>query len=224
MSLTTFIRDIQKIPEAIPTLGAIFYDATAAKLLKEPERKIAQDIANRIDSGTLVDLGSGTGDLSIQIAKNLPKIKVYGIDLSKKMVKIARRHAKDIENAQFEIGNAVDLPFEDDSVDFIVSTGSLHHWKKPVKVFDECCRVLKNGKEAWIYDGYSDISKEQADKAMERKCSFTAYWILKKVLELHGFTEQEYRGKIKEILKQTKFKDSYKMEQTDIWMKITTQR
>ncbi|MBW2045672.1 MAG: class I SAM-dependent methyltransferase [Deltaproteobacteria bacterium] len=32
---------------------------------------------------------------------------------------------------------------EDNSVDFIISTGSLHHWKRPLRVFDECFRVLK---------------------------------------------------------------------------------
>ncbi len=221
MSLTTFIRDIQKIHETIPGPGAIFYNATAAKLLKEPERKIAQDVADRIDKGSVVDLGSGTGYLSIEIAKRAPKTKVYGIDLSKKMVKIAKHYAKGVENAQFKVGNAAELPFEDNSIDFIVSTGSLHHWKKPVKVFDECYRILKSGKEVWIYDGYSDILKEQAEKAMKRKYNLMTYQILKKVLKLHGFNEEEYRGKIKDILEQTKFKDSYKMEQTDIWMKIT---
>ncbi|MBU4314364.1 MAG: hypothetical protein KJ821_06210, partial [Actinobacteria bacterium] len=39
MSLTKFIRDVQKIHEAIPTPGAIFYNATAAKILRKPERK-----------------------------------------------------------------------------------------------------------------------------------------------------------------------------------------
>ncbi len=37
MSLTKFIRDVQKIHEAIPTPGAIFYNATAAKIFRKPE-------------------------------------------------------------------------------------------------------------------------------------------------------------------------------------------
>lgn len=61
MSLTKFIRDVQKIHEAIPTPGAIFYNATAAKILRKPERKIAGDIVEKIGSGNIVDLGSGTG-------------------------------------------------------------------------------------------------------------------------------------------------------------------
>jgi len=65
------------------------------------------------------------------------------------MVEIARNHAVGIENIRFEIGNAADLPFEDNLLDFIVSTGSLHHWKSPVKVFDECYRVLRERKDGY---------------------------------------------------------------------------
>ena len=60
MSLTKFIRDVQKIREAIPGPAAIFYNATAAKILRKPERKIAGNIVKKIGSGSIVDLGSGT--------------------------------------------------------------------------------------------------------------------------------------------------------------------
>ncbi len=69
MSLTKFIRDVQKIHEAIPGPAAIFYNATAAKILRKPERKIAEEIVEKMESGSIVDLGSGTGYLSIEIAK-----------------------------------------------------------------------------------------------------------------------------------------------------------
>ena len=168
-------------------------------------------------------MGSGTGYLAIEIAKRAPKLKVYGIDLSKAMVKIARKHAQTAKNVQFEVSNAAELPFEDDSIDFIVSTGSLHHWKKPTKVFNECYRVLKNGKEAWIYDGCSDIAEEAVGKVV-KKYGFLRYWVLTKLVKLHGFTRDEYSGKVRNILEQTKFKDNYKMEQTDIWMKIAARK
>ena len=223
MSLTTFIRDIQQLHEAIPTPGAIIYNAIPAKLLREPETKIAKAIVERMESGTLIDLGSGTGYLSIEIAKRAPKLKVYGIDLSEEMVRISRKHAKGVENVQFEIGNAAELFFEDNSIDFIVSTGSLHHWRKPIKVFDECYRVLREGKEAWIYDGCPSVPKEEAGKVI-KEYGFLHYQILTKLQKLHGFTKEEYGSRIKNILDQTTFKDSYQMERTDIWMKITLKK
>ena len=225
MSLTKFIKAILKRYEAIPVPGAIIYNATAAKVLRKPETKIANDVIEKMGSGTIVDLGSGPGYLSIEIAKRTPGIQVYGIDLSRQMVRIARRHARGVENAQFKFGNAADLPFEDNSIDLIVSTGSLHHWKTPAMVFDECYRVLKIGREAWIYDGCPDAFKDQADRNRIRKeYGFLAYRIGTKVAELHGFAREEYETKIKDILDQTKFKDSYHMELTDVWMKITLKK
>jgi len=124
MSLTKFIRDIQKKHEAIPSPGAIVYNVTAAKVLRKPETKIANGVIEKMGGGTIPDLGSGTGYLSIEIAKRAPAIQVYGIDLSRQMIRIARRHARGVENAQFQFGNAADLPFEDNSIDFVISTGS----------------------------------------------------------------------------------------------------
>jgi ubiquinone/menaquinone biosynthesis C-methylase UbiE len=223
MSVRTFLRDLQKIPEAIPTPGAIIYNAVPARLLQAPERKLAEAIAGKLRGGTLIDLGAGTGYLSIEIAKRVPALKVCGIDLSKEMVKIARRHAEGVENVRFEVGNAADLPFEDASIDYIVSTGSLHHWKKPARIFDECYRVLKSGKEAWIYDGCPDIPRDEADR-LKKEYGPLRYRVLVNLLHFHGFSKQEYDSKIRDMLEQTKFKNSYHMEPAEVFMKITVKK
>ena len=146
-----------------------------------------------------MDLGSGTGYLAIEIAKAAPRTTVCGIDLSKKMVEIATRHSAGLVNVRFELGNAANLPFEDNSIDFIVSTGSFHHWKSPVKVFDECFRVLKIGKEGWIFDGCSDFPRDQ-DVKLISEYGFLRYKVLSIALKFHGFGRVEYQTKIKSIL------------------------
>jgi ubiquinone/menaquinone biosynthesis C-methylase UbiE len=225
VSVTRFIRDLQKRYEAIPTPGAIFYNATVAIVLRKPETKIAHDIVEKMGSGTILDLGSGTGYLSIEIARKSPGLQVYGIDLSRQMVKIARRHARGVNNARFVFGNAAKLPFKDNSVDFIVSTGSLHHWKKPAKVFDECYRVLKTSQEAWIYDGCSEVFHNPADRRrLYEEYGFFVGRLGPRVSTLHGFTREEYQTVIKDILEQTAFKGNYQMALTDIWMKITLRK
>jgi ubiquinone/menaquinone biosynthesis C-methylase UbiE len=129
MSLTRFIKDLLRKPEAIPTPGAIFYNATVAKVLRKPETKIANDVVAKMGNGIILYLGSGTGYLSIEIAKRSPGLQVYGIDLGRQMVRIARRHAKGVDNARFVFGNAAKLPFKDNSIDLVISTGASHHWK-----------------------------------------------------------------------------------------------
>jgi ubiquinone/menaquinone biosynthesis C-methylase UbiE len=221
MAVTKSIRNI--FPEAIPLPGAIIYNAIPARFLKEPERQIALDVIAKIESGNLVDLGSGTGYLSIEIAKRAPKLKVYGIDLSKAMVKIATKHAKNVKNVRFIFCNAAELPFEDNSIDFIVSTGSLHHWKNPARVLNESHRVLKKDKEAWIYDGCPDAVEGEVGKLI-KKYGPLRLRILRRLMAIHGFRKQEYETKIKSILEQTKFKDSYKMEPKDFWMRIVARK
>jgi len=225
MSLTRFIKDLLRKPEAIPTPGAIFYNATVAKVLRKPETKIANDIVAKMKNGTILDLGSGTGYLSIEIAKRSPSLQVCGIDLSRQMVKIARHHAKGVDNARFVFGNAAKLPFKDNSVDLVVSTGASHHWKTPRLIFDECYRVLKTGKEAWIYDGCPEVFKNRADRRkVSKKYGFLVGRLGRGVSTLHGFTREEYQAVIKDMLEQTPFKGSYQMALTDIWMKITLKK
>ncbi len=225
MSVTRFIKNLLRKPEAIPTLGAIIYNATVAIVLRKPETKIANEIVAKMGNGTILDLGSGTGYLSIEIARRSPNVQVYGIDLSRRMVKIARRHAKGVDNAQFVFGNAAGLPFRDNSIDLVVSTGASHHWKTPRLVFEECYRILKPGQEAWIYDGCPEVFH---DKAARRKV-YEEYGFLigrlgPRVSALHGFTWEEYQTEVKAMLEQTAFKGDYEMALTDIWMKITLRK
>ena len=225
MPLTRFIKDALRKPEAIPTPGAIFYNATVIKVLRKPEAKIANDIAEKMRNGTILDLGSGTGYLSIEIARMAPNMKVYGIDLSRQMIKIAKRHAKGVNNARFVFGNAARLPIKDNSIDLVVSTGASHHWKVPHVVFDECYRVLKAGQQAWIYDGCPEVFKNRTDRRkINEKYGFLVSRLGRRTSMLHGFTMEEYQSIIKEMLEQTAFKDSYQMALTDIWMKITLKK
>jgi ubiquinone/menaquinone biosynthesis C-methylase UbiE len=225
MSLTRFIKDLLRRPESIPTPGAIFYNATVAKVLRKPEAKIANDIVEKMGKGTILDLGSGPGHLSIEIARKSPGLQVYGIDLSRQMVKIARRHAKGVDNVRFVFGNAAKLPFKDNSIDLVISTGASHHWKTPRLVFDECYRVLKTGKEAWIYDGCPEVFHTQADRRkLNEEYGFFVGRLGPRVSTLHGFTREEYQTVIKGMLEQTAFKGNYQMALTDIWMKITLKK
>jgi len=219
MVITKFIKDIQVRLEAIPTLGAIFYNAFVKKILSKSELEIAQNIVKEIDKGVLIDVGSGTGFLSIEIAKRAPNLMVYGIDLSKKMVEIASGNGREFENINFKLANAIHLPFKDNSIDFIVSTGSFHHWKQPIKVFNEFYRVLKGNTEAWIYDGCYNPPYEEVLKLKRKYASFQ-YQILTRIQKLHGFNWEIYNTKVRRLLEHTKFRNNFQMILTDGWKKL----
>ena len=95
-----------------------------------------------IDYNKLLDIGSGTGYL-INMLKDKEMAEFYGLDLSEEMIKIAK--SKNIENAQFILGSANKLPFDDDAFDIVTCIQSFHHYSYPNEAMREAYRVLKKG-------------------------------------------------------------------------------
>jgi ubiquinone/menaquinone biosynthesis C-methylase UbiE len=225
MSITALIRKIVKEREAIPAFDALLFNATVARVLRKPEAMIAGAVVRRVRGGTVVDIGSGPGYLLTDIARIAPDLHLYGIDLSMQMVKLARRHNRNAANVQLIFSNAIHLPFKDSSVDLIISTGTLHHWRTPATVFNECYRVLRTGGEAWIYDGCPDVFKDRARRArLKRDYGWLIPAVGLRVAELNGFAMQEYETRIRGLLDGTGFRGNYRMDLTDIWMKLTLKK
>jgi len=207
-------REILKyiVPERIPGFASALYDKVARTAVADYYRPLAEDIVAVIDFGKILDIGTGPGYLPIEIAKMAPNIKIDGIDLTKKMIKIARNNAEKanvLGQVHFEVGDANNLRFEDNSYDMVISSGALHAWKNPVRVINECYRVLKPGKEAWICDPATLVTEDAVKllrslKALDR----LAYkWAsLTSRLRAYGINE------IHEIIGNTDFKD-YQVEQ-----------
>ncbi|AEM22774.1 putative methyltransferase type 11 [Brachyspira intermedia PWS/A] len=95
-----------------------------------------------IDYNKLLDIGSGTGYL-INMLKDKEMAEFYGLDLSEEMIKIAK--SKKIKNAEFILGSANKLPFDDDTFDIVTCIQSFHHYPYPNEAMREAYRVLKKG-------------------------------------------------------------------------------
>ncbi|MFX0037633.1 MAG: class I SAM-dependent methyltransferase [Candidatus Hermodarchaeota archaeon] len=122
------------------------------KLLR---RKVVSTIKKLNPTGTLVDVGCGSGNLIIQISKRFSNLDLIGVDLSEEIIKTAIKRVEKngvIEKIKFEIGSVEKLPFLDDSIDFIVSTLSLHHWSDPLTSFKEIYRVLRRNGKCLVFD------------------------------------------------------------------------
>jgi|GEM_PF-2572280 len=87
---------------------------------------------------TVLDLGCGNGVSTNNIKGQL----VIGLDLSESQLIKAK---KDFTNKQFIVGDAIKLPFKDDSFDLVLAINLLHHIPNTEKVLEECWRVLKKG-------------------------------------------------------------------------------
>ncbi len=135
-------------------------------------RAFSEELSSRISRGRILDAGTGPGRLPIEIAKR-SEAEVTGIDITFTLVEVANRIADRnglSQRVRFVHGSAEDMPFEDGYFDFVVSTGSMHHWAKPASCTKEICRVLKEGGEAWIYDvcGWATSSKDVTSALRDR--------------------------------------------------------
>ena len=94
----------------------------------------------------LLDIGCGAGVLTLEAARRLsPDGSVHGIDISPDMISLARRRAEQgqMTNAQFGIGDALNLDFEDNSFDIIMSSNAFPWVADRPRFLSEVYRVLK---------------------------------------------------------------------------------
>lgn len=91
----------------------------------------------------IIDCGCGDGAYSIELAKK--GYDVTGIDFEERIEYASYYSKRDNINVKFEIGNLLDLPFDDETFDIAVCIEVLEHIKDDNKVLKEIARVLKDG-------------------------------------------------------------------------------
>jgi demethylmenaquinone methyltransferase/2-methoxy-6-polyprenyl-1,4-benzoquinol methylase len=97
----------------------------------------------------ILDVASGTGDIALLLAKAMTQAQVVGFDFSKSMLDVARRRASKLPNGganvSFVQGNALELPFEDDSFDVVTISFGLRNMANYQRSIEEMVRVLRSG-------------------------------------------------------------------------------
>ncbi len=99
----------------------------------------------RLDSArTLLDVATGTGDIIETALKYHPHLSVTGVDFSERMLAVAARRPV-LRRVRFVQGDALALPFEDDSFDRITSGYLIRNVVDVRACFAEQFRVLRPG-------------------------------------------------------------------------------
>jgi len=113
------------------------------EFLRAPYQYVENNLLNNIGKKKILDYCCGTGVYSVFPAQN--NASVYGIDISDKSIKIAKKRADilNISNScKFNVSDAENLDFEDNFFDIAVSYGSLSYLDLKSS-FKELKRVLK---------------------------------------------------------------------------------
>ena len=104
----------------------------------------------------ILDVACGTGALEKLLVARHPTFDIVGIDISEKMLVVAREKLKEYPNVIFKIGRASEIPFPAERFDFVVCASSLHYFDDPEKSLSEIYRVLIPGGKAIILDWCRD--------------------------------------------------------------------
>lgn len=148
---------------ALTTWAALLTHAFSYRNEKGVARRILNGVSAQVklpDGGCGLDVGCGSGALTIACAKQNPQARMVGVDLWGKNYAYSREvcennaHLEGVDNVTFCAGDARQLDFPDESFDAVTSNFVYHN----IPVADhqalllETLRVLKKGGVFVIHD------------------------------------------------------------------------
>jgi phosphatidylethanolamine/phosphatidyl-N-methylethanolamine N-methyltransferase len=143
--------------KVIYDIHSAFYDATFGRLVK---RRIAQAIGhmNIADTDRVLDLGIGTG---VSLNYYPKKGRIVGVDLSAGMLRECRKKIAErgLDHATVFQGDAMKLPFEDDTFDHIFISHVISVVSDPYRLVREAQRVAKPGARIVIVNHFQSTNR-----------------------------------------------------------------
>ena len=110
-------------------------------------QEYAEDLSQRIkvpDSGSILETAAGTGMATHQLRTAIQDdVRIVVTDLNEDMLDVAKQKFEDHENIEFQIANALQLPFEDSIFDAVVCQFSVMFFPDKLAALREAARVLK---------------------------------------------------------------------------------
>lgn len=123
------------------------YDEMQRKLRDRGLLETKEIMKHGITGGAVLEIGPGPGYLGLEWLKRNPSSRLFWLEISEDMKKLAERNADAYglkDRIVMTVADATrDFPFGDDYFDGVFTSGSLHEWSDPVTVFNEMERVLK---------------------------------------------------------------------------------
>lgn len=94
----------------------------------------------------VLDLGCGTGNISIKVKERFPNAQITCVDMAENMIKMAKSKLSSYDNIQFKIADFRDLNFREE-YDAVISSLALHHLQDHEKrpFYDDIKMFLKKG-------------------------------------------------------------------------------
>jgi len=138
-----------------------YYDIIFGNWIKKIQIKTIK-LAEINNKSRILDAGCGTGNF-LSLLENY-NIGAYGIDISKEMIKIAK---KKLKKPKLKISSAERLNFKSNYFDYIFSIDAFHHFYNKEKAMKSFYRVLKDNGKLIIVDVNFGIFLNKIFKKLE---------------------------------------------------------
>ncbi|WP_211768232.1 class I SAM-dependent methyltransferase [Kutzneria sp. CA-103260] len=145
-------------PDYLPAAGRDaflpFYDLFTGLLGAAAVHRTLISQAALADGQRVLEIGCGTGNLSVRLKRANPAVEVVGSDPDPRALAIAQRKARNLDGIRFERGYSQKLPYADGSFDRVLSALMLHHLDQDTKIATagEVARVLRPGGRLHLVD------------------------------------------------------------------------
>lgn len=107
----------------------------------------------------VLDIGCGTGELALLLARSGWPVEVIGLDYAPAMTQQAHTKAQQSgleQKAKFLAGDSELLPFAESSFDFVACANSFHHYPNQARVVSLVHTLLRPGGRFLLIDGFRD--------------------------------------------------------------------
>lgn len=117
----------------------------------------------------LLDVAGGTGDISFRFLKRAGSGHATVLDLTEPMLVEGRKRAEAAslsDSLEWVVGDAMALPFEDNTFDVYTISFGIRNVTRPQKALEEAYRVLKPGGRLMVLE-FSQIPNDMMQKAYD---------------------------------------------------------
>jgi ubiquinone/menaquinone biosynthesis C-methylase UbiE len=137
----------------------------------EVNRRFVEDLLASGELGNdILDLGTGTALIPIELCQKHPTCRVMASDAATSMLDLARYNVAGSSmelRIQLHHGDSKQLRFEDAMFDGVISNSLIHHVPDPRLVLAEMVRVCKPGGRIFVRDLYRPESMELVESLVQ---------------------------------------------------------
>jgi len=160
----------------------------------------------------------GPGRLLHEVHKTCPNLDLFGLDISRAMVRLARERLGAVARIDLRAGNIVQTDYASGMFDCIVTTGSFYDWSQPVDALNEMHRVLGRGRKAFVFEWYRDHDELVVSRRLNE--SLRPYDFVRRKLSKYYLSQRlsmTYTiAEIEQICARSAFRTSYEVERVEL--------